>query len=157
MNTRYASLSCGSTNAFAARLLVVLRKEVWIMISSPSTGRKRIHFPAFPDGHCGACGPDGLLMDFLRDLQLSSQACVIGCARQTAVNVASSGAHYPPPTFKSKGLRAAEHTHVPFTCSSAARHAEHRWRFNYSPQYDCIMCTAIWRASNNKSDVPSVK
>lgn len=56
----HVSLTCVSTNAggriFAARLSVVLKKEVWIMISSPSVGRKKIHFPAFPDGLCGDCG-----------------------------------------------------------------------------------------------------
>lgn len=52
---RAARMDMGS-RAFAARLLVALRNEVWIMISSPSAARKKIHFPAFPDDLCGDCG-----------------------------------------------------------------------------------------------------
>lgn len=40
------------TRIFAVRVLLTVRKEVWINISWPSTGRKSIHFPAFPYARC---------------------------------------------------------------------------------------------------------
>lgn len=52
---------CGSTNTGSHTSSCETfggsqREEVWIMTSSPSPGRKKIHFPAFPGGLCGDCG-----------------------------------------------------------------------------------------------------
>lgn len=115
----------------SCKALVALRKEVWIMISSPSTGRKEIHFPGFPDGLCGDCGREarqavdghsaGLAAEFT-DLLYAT-----GCSGGITVN--NRGAHCSPLTLTSKVLRTAEHAHVPSTCSSAARHAEDRSAF----------------------------
>lgn len=48
------------------------------MISSPSVGRKNIHFPAFPDGLGGDCRREArqAVDGFQLDMQLSLQA---GC------------------------------------------------------------------------------